>query len=252
MGLFDSLNQQKTQGYAQTNNQTGNSQAQAVAWNQQSSGMTAPSAADTNKLIRNTYTLLSMTLFFSALTGGYAMLTNMAPMHWLLYLVGFIGLFFVTYFLRNSVWGLVSVFALTGFLGLNTGGIINMYLGAFVNGQQIVTLAFGMTAAIFLGLSGYALTTKKDFSYLGSFLFAGIIVVLIAAVANMFFQIPALALALSAVMVLLMCGYILYDTSNIVNGHETNYIMATVQLYTDIYILFLNLLQLLAAFMGEN
>ncbi|MEK7990023.1 MAG: Bax inhibitor-1 family protein [Thiotrichaceae bacterium] len=243
MGLFDNMNKQKVQVDAP------NTKAQTVFWNEEA---TAPSVSDTNKLIRNTYTLLSLTLLFSAVTGGYAMMTNMAPIHWIIYLVGFIGLFFLTNMLRNSVWGLVSIFALTGFLGLNTGGIINIYLGNFANGQQIVTLAFGMTAAIFLGLSGYALTTKKDFSYLTSFLFAGVIVVLVAAVANMFFQIPALALALSAVMVLLMCGYILYDTSNIVNGHETNYIMATVALYVDIYILFLNLLQLLGAFMGED
>lgn len=244
MGLFDDMNKQGGQVNAPQN-----SQAQTVFWNEEA---TAPSVSETNKLIRNTYTLLSLTLFFSAITGSIAMAMNMPPMHWLLYLVGFIGLFFLTNMLSNSVWGLVAVFALTGFLGFNTGGIINMYLGAFANGHQIVTLAFGMTAAIFLGLSGYALTTKKDFSYMASFLFAGVIVVLIAGIANIFFQIPALALALSAVMVLLMCGYILYDTSNIVNGHETNYIMATVALYVDIYILFLNLLQLLGAFMGED
>ncbi|WP_353569966.1 Bax inhibitor-1/YccA family protein [Candidatus Albibeggiatoa sp. nov. BB20] len=244
MGLFDNMNKQNVQAKVP---QSG--QAQSVFWNDEA---TAPSVSDTNKLIRNTYTLLSLTLFFSAITGGIAMVMNAAPIHWILYLVGFLGLFFLTNMLSNSVWGLVSVFALTGFLGFNTGGIINVYLGHFANGQQIVTLAFSMTAAIFLGLSGYALTTKKDFSYLASFLFAGVIVVLIAAVANIFFQIPALSLALSAVMVLLMCGYILYDTSNIVNGHETNYIMATVALYVDIYILFINLLQLLGALMGEE
>lgn len=247
MSLFDKMNDNKVKMQPNTSNA-----ANAATAVYGSSAPATTSTDATNKLIRNTYTLLSITLLFSAVMAGVSIAINMPPFHWLLYLAGFIGLLLLTYALRNSVWGLVSVFALTGFLGLNTGGIINIYLSHFVNGHFIVLMAFGMTAAIFLGLSGYALTTKKDFSFLGAFLFAGIIVVLVAAIANIFFQIPALALALSAVMVLLMAGYILYDTSNMVHGYETNYIMATINLYVDIYILFLNLLQLLGAFFGEE
>ncbi len=210
------------------------------------------SILETNKLIRNTYTLLSITLFFSAIMAGMAMVMNMPPLHWLLTLVGYIGLLLLTYSLRNSVWGLVSVFVFTGFMGFTLGPILNLYIQAFANGQQLVIMAFGSTAALFLGLSGYALTTRKDFNFLGAFLFTGIIVMFIASIANIFFAIPALSLAISAVMVLIMSGYILYDTSRMVHGQEDNYIMATVNLYVDIYLLFLHLLNLFAAFFGEN
>lgn len=207
---------------------------------------------ETNKLIRNTYMLLSLTLLFSALMAGVAMITNMPPFHWLLTLVGYIGLLLLTSFLRNSVWGLVSVFAFTGFMGLTLGPMLNLYIQAFANGAQLVTMAFGTTAVLFFGLSGYALTTRKNFNFLGAFLFTGILVMFVASIANIFFAIPALSLAISAVMVFLMSGYILYDTSRMVHGDENNYIMATVNLYVDIYLLFVHLLNLFAAFFGEN
>jgi len=210
------------------------------------------SVVETNKLIRNTYTLLSMTLFFSAVMAGVAMAMNMPPVPWWVSLLGLIGLFFTTYLLRNSAWGLLAVFALTGFMGLTLGPVLNMYIQAFSNGHQLIMMSFGSTAAIFLALSGYALTSKKDFSFMGAFLFAGLIVALLAGLGAWFFAIPALSLAVSAVMVLLMAGYILYDTSNMVHGHETNYIMATVTLYVDIYIMFVHLLQLFGFFMGED
>jgi modulator of FtsH protease len=250
MSLFDNKN--KNQG---SNTPQSNQNVQSIAFGGGANEQVlkpAESTEEVNKLIRQTYTLLSITLFFSAIMAGVAMMMEMPRVHWLLYLVGFIGLFFLTYALRNSVWGLAAIFALTGFMGLTLGPIINMYLTVFSNGAQIVMLAFGLTGAIFLGLSGYALTTRKDFSFMSAFLFAGIIVVVVASLANIFFQIPALSLALSAVMVLLMAGYILYDTSNMVHGYEKNYIMATVTLYVDIYLLFLNLLQLLGFLGGEN
>ncbi len=210
------------------------------------------STVEVNKLIRNTYTLLSMTLLFSAAMAGMAMVMNLPHPGFLISLIGFVGLFMLTAWLRNSAWGILAVFALTGFMGLTLGPVLNAYIHAFSNGHQLIMMAFGSTAVIFFGLSGYALTTKKDFSFMGAFLFAGLIVALLAMVGAWLFSLPGLALAVSAIMVLLMAGYILYDTSNIVHGHETNYIMATVALYVDIYVLFSHLLALFGALMGED
>ena len=209
------------------------------------------SALATNKVLRNTYTLLSMTLLFSAACAGAAVMLNMPPMGIVITLVGYFGLLFLTTKLRNSVWGLVSVFALTGFMGLTLGPILSMYL-SIPNGEQIVMTAMGGTGVIFLGLSGYALTTRKDFSFLGGFLMVGILVAFLAGIASLFFSMPGLSLAVSAMFVLLMSGLILYQTSQIINGGETNYIMATVTLYISIYNLFVSLLQLLGAFGGND
>jgi modulator of FtsH protease len=209
------------------------------------------SALATNKVLRNTYTLLSMTLLFSALCAGIAVVMNMPPMGMIITLVGYFGLLFLTTKLRNSAWGLVSVFALTGFMGLTLGPIISMYL-SIPNGEQIVMTAMGGTGVIFLGLSGYALTTRKDFSFLGGFLMVGILVAFLAGIASMFLSMPGLSLAVSAMFILLMSGLILYQTSQIIHGGETNYIMATVTLYISIYNLFLSLLQLLGAFGGND
>lgn len=215
--------------------------------------ITRPAQAElaTNKVLRNTYALLSMTLLFSALTAGVAVVTNAPPLGMLITLVGYFGLLFLTTRLRDSVWGLVSVFALTGFMGYTLGPIINAYLG-LPNGSQIVMTAMGGTGVIFLGLSGYALTTRKDFSFLGGFLMVGILVAFLAGLGAVFFQIPALSLAVSAMFILLMSGLILYQTSEIIHGGETNYIMATVTLFVSIYNLFLSLLQLLGVFGGEE
>nr|VFK51101.1 MAG: hypothetical protein BECKTUN1418D_GA0071000_100519 [Candidatus Kentron sp. TUN]VFK52520.1 MAG: hypothetical protein BECKTUN1418F_GA0071002_100919 [Candidatus Kentron sp. TUN]VFK52840.1 MAG: hypothetical protein BECKTUN1418E_GA0071001_101019 [Candidatus Kentron sp. TUN] len=215
----------------------------------------APSAETTlvtNKLIRNTYTLLAMTLLFSALMAGVSMVLNLPHPGFILTLVGYFGLLFLTAKLQNSVWGLVSVFALTGFMGLTLGPIISMYLQAFSNGSQLVMMALGGTGAIFLGLSGYALTTRKDFSFMGGFLMVGILVAFLAGLGAAIFSLPGLSLAVSAMFVLLMSGLILWETSNIVHGGETNYIMATVTLYVTIYNLFTALLHLLGAFAGED
>ncbi len=209
------------------------------------------SALATNKVLRNTYTLLSMTLLFSALCAGIAVMIKMPPMGIIITLVGYFGLLFLTTKLRNSAWGLVSVFALTGFMGLTLGPIISMYL-SIPNGEQIVMTAMGGTGVIFLGLSGYALTTRKDFSFLGGFLMVGILVAFLAGIASMFLSMPGLSLAVSAMFILLMSGLILYQTSQIIHGGETNYIMATVTLYISIYNLFLSLLQLLGAFGGDD
>lgn len=206
---------------------------------------------ESNKLIRNTYTLLAMTLLFSAFTAGVSMTLNLPHPGLIITLVGYFGLLFLTTKLRNSVWGLAAVFALTGFMGLTLGPMLNAYL-SLPNGTELVMTAMGMTGVIFLGLSAYAISSRKDFSFMGSFLVAGILVAFLAGLAAVFFSLPGLALGVSAMFVLLMCGLILYETSNIVNGGETNYIMATVTLYVSIYNLFTSLLHLLGVFSGDD
>lgn len=217
---------------------------------QSQSVASAPSAGAvlaSNKLIRNTYMLLAMTLLFSAATAGTAMALNLPHPGILITLLGYFGLLFLTYKLQNSAWGLAAVFALTGFMGLTLGPILNAYLN-LPNGHQTVMMALGGTGAIFIGLSAYALTTRRDFSYMGGFLVAGILVAFLAGLGAIFFSMPGLALAVSAMFVLLMCGLILYQTSQLVSGGETNYILATVTLYVSIYNLFTSLLHLLGAF----
>ncbi len=206
----------------------------------------------TNKVIRNTYILLAMTLLFSALTAGLSMTFNLPYPGLLVTLIGYFGLLFLTTKLRNSVWGLVSIFALTGFMGLTLAPIINLYLTKFTNGAELVMMAMGGTGLIFLGLSGYALSTRKDFSFLGGFLMVGILVGFLAGLGAVFFQLPGLALAVSSMFVLLMAGLILYQTSEIIHGGETNYIMATITLYVSIYNLFTSLLHLLGVFGGDE
>ena len=210
------------------------------------------SILSTNKMLKNTYLLLSMTLLFSALTAGVAMTLNMPHPGMIITMVGYFGLLFLTTKFSNSGLGLVFVFALTGFMGLTLGPILNMYIHAFSNGHQLIMTALGGTGVIFLGLSGYALTTRKDFSFMGGFLMVGILVAFLAGIGAVLFSIPALSLAVSAMFILLMSGMILYQTSAIIHGGETNYILATITLYVSIYNLFLSLLQILAAFSGED
>jgi modulator of FtsH protease len=206
----------------------------------------------TNKMLRNTYMLLSMTLLFSAMTAGVAMVLNLPHPGMIITMVGYFGLLFLTTKFSNSVWGLVCVFALTGFMGLTLGPILNMYINAFSNGNQLVMTALGGTGAIFLGLSAYALTTRKDFSFMGGFLMVGVLVAFLAGIGAMVFAIPGLSLAVSAMFILLMSGMILYQTSEMIHGGETNYILATVSLYVSIYNLFLSLLQILGIFGGDD
>ena len=209
------------------------------------------STTQANKLIRNTYTLLAMTLIFSAATAGASIKFNWPYPGVLITLVGYFGLLFLTYKLKGSAWGLLSIFALTGFMGLTLGPIVGQYLH-LPNGTHIVMTAMGGTGAIFLGLSAYALTSRKDFSFLGGFLMAGILVAFLAGLGAIFFHMPALSLGVAAMFALLMCGMILFETSQLVNGGETNYIIATISLYVSIYNLFLSLLQLIGAFSGDD
>lgn len=204
------------------------------------------SALATNKVIRNTYMLLSMTLLFSALTAGISMSLNLPHPGLLLTLAGYFGLLFLVAKFRNSTAGLGLVFALTGFMGYTLGPILNAYL-ALPNGGQVVMTAMGATGAVFLGLSGYALTTRKDFRFMGGFLMVGILVAFLGGLGAVFLDMPGLSLAVSSMFVLLMAGLILYETSNIIHGGETNYVMATVTLYVSIFNLFTSLLHLLGA-----
>ncbi len=209
-------------------------------------------ALEINKVVRNTYTLLSMTLLVSALAAGFAMVTNAPPLHFIVVLGGYFGLLFLTNALRNSAWGILSVFALTAFMGYTLGPLLSFYMTAFSNGSQLVMTAFGGTAAIFLGLSAYVMTTRKNFSFMGGFLFAGILVAFLAGLGALVFGIPGLSLAVSVMFILLMSGLILYQTSEIIHGGETNYIMATVTLYVALFNLFTSLLHLLGVFGGDD
>jgi modulator of FtsH protease len=208
-------------------------------------------AVAANKVLKNTYMLLSATLVFSALMAGVSMV--LAVPSWM-YLVSVIGAMLLGIFVlprsANSGKGIGIIFLITGLLGFGLGAILTMYL-ALPNGPQVIGTAFAGTGLIFLGLSGYALTSKRDFSFMGGFLFAGIMVVFIAAIANIFLAMPALSLAVSGAIILLMSGFILFDTSRIINGGETNYIMATYGLYLSIFNIFISLLQILGI-MGDD
>jgi modulator of FtsH protease len=204
----------------------------------------APSLLSTHKVLRNTYALLAMTLLFSGIVAGAAVALRLPHPGLIITLIGYFGLLYATTKLRDSGWGLVSVFALTGFMGYTLGPIVGHYL-SMPNGGQTVMLAMSGTGAVFLGLSAYAVISRRDFSFMGGFLAVGILVAFLASLAGVFLQIPALSLTISAAFVLLMSGLILFETSRIIHGGETNYIMATVSLFVSIYNLFLSLLQLL-------
>jgi modulator of FtsH protease len=207
---------------------------------------------ETNKVIRNTYTLLSMTLLFSAAMAGVGMILPVGGGVHLITSIAAIGLlWFVLPRTVNSAAGLGVVFAITGLLGFGLGPTLTYYL-SLANGPQIVGTAFAGTGVIFLGLSGYALTSRKDFSFMGGFLFVGLLVALGAMLANIFLEIPALSLAISAVVIMVMSGFILYDTSRMVHGGETNYLFMTVSLYLSILNIFVHLLHLLGALSNDD
>lgn len=201
-------------------------------------------ASESNTVLRNTYGLLALTLAFSGLVAFISQQMNMPHPGMILTLVGFYGLFFMTMKLRNSGWGLLSTFALTGFMGFTLGPILNMYMG-MPNGGSVISSAFAMTAFVFTGLSAYVLITRKDMSFLNGFITVGFFVLLGAMVAGLIFDISGLQLLISAGFVLFSSAMILYQTSEIIHGGERNYIMATISLYVSIYNLFLSLLSIL-------
>lgn len=206
----------------------------------------------THRVLKNTYFLLSLTLLWSALTAFFAMTIHAPPVGIIGFLFGMFGLSMLTTALRNSPWGLLAIFAFTGFMGYMLGPLLNMYLHAFSNGAALVGTALGGTGIIFLSLSGYVLTTKQDFSYMGGFLFAAILVAFMAGLGAILFNMPLLNLVVSGAFMLLSSGMILFHTSNIIHGGERNYIMATISLYIALFNVFVNLLQILAAFAGNR
>lgn len=206
----------------------------------------------TNKVLKNTYTLLALTLAFSAVTAFAAMATNARPVNWLVMMGVFIGFPFIIGAVRNSVWSLPLTFVFTGLMGWFMGPIVALYLN-LANGPTIVFGALVTTAVAFFALSGYALVSRKDFSFMRGFIFAGLIVVIAAIVLNIFWlQLPALSLAISTAAVLLMSALILYDTSRMVHDGQTNYVLMTVSLFANIYVMFSHLLNLFAVLGGED
>ena len=205
-------------------------------------------AVAANKVLKNTYLLLAATLGFSALTAMLSMALKMPPITYMgAVIVAMLLGIFVLPRTANSSSGIGVIFGITGLLGFGLGSILDIYL-SLSNGPQIVATALGGTALIFLGLSGYALTSKRDFSFLGGFIFAGMMVVVVAIIANLFFAMPALSLAISGAVILLMSAFILFDTSLIARGEETNYILATYSIYLSIFNIFISLLQILGIF----
>ena len=204
------------------------------------------SALATNKVLRNTYLLLGATLAFSAAMAGVSMALNL-PYFGLLTLLVYFGLLFAVHKTKESVWGIVWTFALTGFLGLTLGPILEAYIRFLPNGSQLVMTSLGVTAAAFLGLSAYAVKSQKDFSFLGGFLAIGAIGAFVLGLVAFFFHLSTLSLVVSGMFLIVSGGYILWQTSEIIRGGETNYIVATVTLYIAIYNMFLSLLRLLGA-----
>jgi modulator of FtsH protease len=211
---------------------------------------TAP-AVEVSKILRNTYMLLGLTLLNSALFSGLAMAMELGRGAALGLSLGGLVMLFVVNATANSGKGLIATFVFTALMGAALGPMLSAYL-ALPNGPELVMQALGGTALVFFGLSAYALTTRKDFSFLGGFLMVGLLVIVVASIANIFFQVPAASLAISAAAVFIMSGLILFDTSRIIHGGETNYIRATVALYLDIYNLFVHLLHLLGVFSGDD
>jgi modulator of FtsH protease len=203
------------------------------------------------RVLKNTYALLSLTLLWSAGVAATGVALQLPPPGLVITLAGFFGLLFAIHKTQNSVWALPLVFALTGFMGYTLGPLLTHTL-ALPGGAQTIVTALAATGATFVALSAYVLTTKRDFSFMGGFLFAGMVVALMLALGAMFFQMPALALAVSGLVALLSVGLILFETSRIVNGGETNYVLATVGLYVSVFNLFTSLLTLLGFGGGDE
>ena len=210
----------------------------------------AGSSIEINKVLRNTYSLLAMTLAFSAAVAGVSMSLGWPHPGIIITLVGFYGLLFLVHKTAESSMGVISCFAFTGFLGYTLGPMLNMVIGA--GGGDLVMLALGGTALIFFALSAYVLTTKKDMSFLGGMMTALFVVLIVAMIANIFLNIPALSLAMSALFIMFSSGAILMQTSSIIQGGERNYILATVTLFVSLYNIFVSLIHLLMAFGGSD
>ncbi len=213
----------------------------------------APGLLETHRVLRNTYALLAMTLIFSAVCAGAAMMLELPYPGVLVTLAGYFGLLYLVNRFNDRALGLLFLFALTGFMGMTLGPILNGYIGRFANGTELVAMALGGTGLTFLGLSAYALISRKDFSFMGGMLGAGILVAFLAGLAAVFIPgLTGLSMAVSVMFVLLMSGMILFQTSAIIHGGETNYISATLTLFVTLYNLFTSLLQLFGIIEGKD
>lgn len=212
----------------------------------------ADSLIATHSVLRNTYLLLSLTLIFSAACAGFSMMANAPYPGIIVTLVGFYGLMFLTYKTKDSVWGLVSTFAFTGFVGYTLGPLLNAVLATHQNGGEIIMTALGGTGLIFFALSGYVLTTRKDMSFMSGAMVIGTVIGLLLMVGSFFLKMPGFYLAISGFFMLLSSGWILWQTSEIIHGGERNYIMATIGLYVQLYNIFVSLLSILSAFSNRD
>ena len=206
----------------------------------------------TNKVIRNTFILLALSFFFSAATAYFAYISNAKPMGLIFMLVGMFGLSYLVNHLKDSAWGIAAIFAFTGFMGYMLGPILNFYLQAFSNGGQLIATAMGTTAIIFFSLSAYALVSKKDYNYMGGYIFVLSMVAFLGGIGAIVFNMPAMQLVISGLFALISSAYILFTMSRLVNGGETNYISATITLYISIFNLFISLLRILSVFAGNR
>ena len=207
---------------------------------------------EVNRVLKNTYLLLSLTLMFSASTAWYAMVTNAAPVGLIGLLIGWFGLYFLTVSLRESAWGILAIFAFTGFTGYTLGPILNLYINNFSNGSQIIAMSLGSTGAMFFGLSGYVLTSRKDFSYMGGFIAVAAMSAFLLGLASAIFAMPMLNLLVAFAFTIISSAFILFHTSMIINGGERNYIMATIGLYVALFNLFVSLLRIFGALAGNR
>lgn len=223
-----------------------------MQFNNSSVAKTSSSLLSTHTVLRNTYLLLSMTLLFSAATAYYATVTQAGFGASLVASLVAFGLLFVVSRVRNSAWGVLAVFAFTGCMGYSMGPMLNHFIKGYSNGGQLIITALGGTGLTFFLSSAYILSTKKDMSHLGKFLMIGLIACIVGGLANIFFKMPAMQLAISTMMVFISTMLMMYDTSRIINNGETNYVMATVSLFLDILMLFQNLLMLLGATNGNR
>lgn len=208
--------------------------------------------SESYSVLRNTYLLLSVTLLFSAGISWLAVVQNAGFGSSMIAFIGAFICLFATTALRNSAWGILGVFAFTGCMGYSMGPLLNHFIHGYANGGQLIMTALGSTGVIFFGCSAYVLTTKKDLSHWGKFLMIGLIVMIVASLANIFFKMPAMQLAISSLLTLISAMLMMYDTSRILHSGENNYIMATISLFIDIQMLFQNLLMLLGMFNGKE
>ena len=219
----------------------------------QSTVFRSESVLATNKVLRNTYLLLSLTILFSAVTAFFAMATQAAPMSPLFLIISYFGLLFAVNATKNSGWGILFAFALTGLLGYSIGPMLNAYINTFSNGSELIMMALGSTGLIFLLLSAFSMNPERDLMSWGKYLFVGALVIFIASLVNVFFlQLPALQLALSVVFACISGGIIMFQTNMIVRGGETNYISATITLYVSLFNIFITLLQIFGAMGGRR